>query len=65
MGLIKNKILLSLVCGVLIVGFAIGCGDKSTNIDDNKTNENNVNSYRFLINSCKSLILMCFCKFST
>ena len=31
----------------------------------NITFENNVNSYRFLINSCKSLILICFCKFST
>lgn len=37
----KNKILLSLVCGILVLGLATGCGDKSTNIDDNKTNENN------------------------
>ena len=36
-----KKIILSLVCGVLVLVIATGCGDKLTNTNDNKTNENN------------------------
>ena len=38
----KNKILLSLVCGVLIVGLATGCGNSKNNddVDTNNPNEN-------------------------
>ena len=38
----KNKILLSLVCGLLIVGLATGCGNSKTN--DNQTKENSTSS---------------------
>ena len=42
----KNKILLSLVCGLLIVGLATGCDNSKTNdngktADDNSTSSNN------------------------
>ena len=38
----KNKILLSLVCGVLIVGLATGCRNSKNNddVDTNNPNEN-------------------------
>ena len=36
-----KKIIFSLVCGVLVLVITTGCGDKLTNTNDNKTNENN------------------------
>ena len=36
-----KKLLLTLLCGTLVLGMTTGCGDKPTNTDDNKTNENN------------------------
>lgn len=36
-----KKLLLTLLCGTLVLGMTTGCGDKSNNTDDNKTNNNN------------------------
>lgn len=38
----KKKLLLSLLCGVLVLGIATGCGDKENN-SNNENNNNNTN----------------------
>ncbi len=35
----KNKLLMILLCGVMVLGFATGCGNKATNNNDNQKSE--------------------------
>ena len=40
----KNKILLSLVCGILVLGLATGCGNSKTTDNDNQSKDNSTSS---------------------
>lgn len=49
----KKKVLLGLMCGVMVLGFATGCGnDKKENQDTSKDNQSNVSETKNTILTC-------------
>jgi len=61
-----KKILLSLLCGVMILGVAVGCSNSNKNSDDNQGNNQSSgwNDYTFYINDYKIELPMKFSEFN-
>lgn len=61
-----KKILLSLLCGVMVLGVAVGCSNSNKNNDDNKGNNQSGgwNDYTFYINDYKIELPMKFSEFN-
>ena len=59
----KKKMVLSLICGIIILGITTGCGNSNQN-NENAQNKNGWNDYSFYINDYKIELPMKFSEFN-